>query len=86
VASGFRLPASGFRLPASGFRVPFAVALVLIGGVLSLGGSSVFSRAETTDVRAFFGQGPDRDEPWTGESPTAVGVLLFVSLPLFVAV
>ena len=68
-----------------GFRVPFAVALMVIGGVLSLGGSSVFSRAETNDVRAFLGMGPDRDEPWTGESLTAVGVFLFVSLPLFVA-
>ena len=68
-----------------GFRVPFAVALMVVGGVLSLGGSSVFSRAETNDVRAFFGQGPDREEPSTGEGLTAVGVFLFVSLPLFVA-
>ena len=67
------------------FRVSLAVALMVIGGVLSLGGSSVFSRAETNDVRAFFGQGPDRDEPSTGESLTGVGVFLFVSLPLFVA-
>jgi hypothetical protein len=69
----------------SGLRVPFAVALMVIGGVLSLGGSSVFSRAETNDVRAFLGQGPDRDEPGTGESLTGVGVFLFVSLPLFAA-
>ena len=67
----------------SGFRVPFAVALMVIGGALSLGGSSVFSRAETNDVRAFLGQGPDRDEPGTGESLTGVGVFLFVSMPLF---
>ena len=33
----------------------------------------------------FFGLGPDRDEPGTGENLTAVGVFLFVSLPLFVA-
>jgi hypothetical protein len=58
---------------------------MVIGGVLSLGGSSVFSRAETNDVRAFLGQGPDRDEPGTGESLTGVGVFLFVSLPLFAA-
>jgi hypothetical protein len=67
----------------SGFRVPFAVALMVLGGVLSLGGSSVFTRAETNDVRAFLGQGPDREEPSAGESLTAVGVFLFVSLPLF---
>jgi hypothetical protein len=69
----------------SGFRVPFAVGLMAIGGVLSLGGSSVFTRAETNDVRAFLGQGPDREEPGTGENLTGVGVFLFVSLPLFVA-
>jgi hypothetical protein len=69
----------------SGFRVPFAVGLMAIGGVLRLGGSSVFSRAETNDVRAFLGQGPDRYEPGTGESLTGVGVFLFVSLPLFAA-
>lgn len=69
----------------SGFRVPFAVALMTIGGVLSLGGSSVFTRAETSDVRAFLGQGPDREEPGTGENLTGVGVFLFVALPLFVA-
>jgi hypothetical protein len=68
-----------------GLRVPFAVALMAIGEVLSLGGSSVFSRAETNDVRAFLGQDPDRDEPGTGESLTGVGVFLFVSLPLFAA-
>jgi len=68
----------------SGFRVPFAVALMVLGGALSLGGSSVFTRAETNDVRAFFGQGPDREDPGTGQSLTAVGVFLFVSLPLFV--
>ena len=67
----------------SGFRVPFAVALMIVGGVLSLGGSSVFTRAETSDVRAFLGQGPDREEPATGENLTGVGVFLFVSLPLF---
>jgi hypothetical protein len=72
-----------WALQDGGFRVPFAVALMAIGGVLSLGGSSVFSRAETNDVRAFLGQGPDRDEPGTGESLTGVGVFLFVSLPLF---
>lgn len=66
-----------------GFRVPFAVALMVTGGVLSLGGSSVFSRAETSDVRAFLGQGPDRDEVGTGQHLTGVGVFLFVSLPLF---
>jgi hypothetical protein len=66
-------------------RVRFAVALMVIGGVLGLGGSSVFSRAETEDVRAFSGQGPDRGEPSTGESLTAVGVFPFASRPSFVA-
>ena len=65
--------------------MPFAVVLMVIGGLLSLGGSSVFSRTETSDVRAFLGRCPEREDPGTGESLTAVGVFLFVSSPLFAA-
>jgi hypothetical protein len=32
-----------------------------------------------------FGMGPDREEPYTGEGLTGLGVFLFVSLPLFIA-
>lgn len=69
----------------SGFRVPFAVALMVIGGVLSLTGGTTFSRADSGDARAFLGMGLDNSEVATGQSLTGVGVFLFVSLPLFAA-
>lgn len=68
-----------------GFRVPFAVALMVLGGLLGLGGGTVISRADGNDARAFLGMGPDREETGIGESLAPVGVFLFVSLPLFVA-
>ena len=68
----------------SGFRVPFAVALMVVGGVLSLTGGTLFSRADSSDVRAFLGMGLDNSEVDSGEGLTGVGVFLFVSLPLFV--
>jgi hypothetical protein len=68
----------------SGFRVPFAVALMVIGGVLSLTGGTTFSRSDSMDARAFLGMGLDNSEVDTGRSLTGVGVFLFVSLPLFV--
>ena len=44
-----------------GFRVPFAVALMVIGGVLCLTGGTVVARAESNEVFAFLGRGPDRE-------------------------
>ena len=69
----------------AGFRVPFAVALMLIGAALSLTGGTLFNRAETSEVRAFLGLGPDHEELDTGEGLTSLGIFLFVSLPLVVA-
>ena len=68
-----------------GFRVPFALALMVIGGLLSLVGGTVITRGESNDVLAFLGRGPDREETGLGENLTNVGVFLFVSLPLFAA-
>jgi hypothetical protein len=69
----------------SGFRVPFAVALMVIGGLLGLTGGTVVTRAESNDVLAFLGRGPDREETGLGENLTNVGGFLFVALPLFAA-
>lgn len=69
-----------------GFRVPFAFALMAIGGLIAVTGGTELSRGATSDARAFLGMGgPDREEPATGEGLTAVGVFLFVALPLFAA-
>jgi hypothetical protein len=74
-----------FALQGGGFRVKVAIVLIVVAGVLSVTGGTVLSRAGTSDVRAFLGQGPDREEPDTGEGLTGVGIFLFVSLPLFLA-
>ena len=66
----------------SGFRVPFAVGLMVIGGTLSLTAGTAFSRADSSDARAFLGMGLDNSEVDTGASLTGVGIFLFVSLPL----
>jgi hypothetical protein len=66
------------------FRRALALALVILAGVLAFTGGTVLSRGETNDINAFLGRGPDREEPRTGDSLTAVGVFLFVSVPLFV--
>jgi hypothetical protein len=66
------------------FRRALALALVILAGVLALTGGTALSRGGTNDINAFFGRGPEREEPITGDSLTSVGVFLFVSVPLFV--
>jgi hypothetical protein len=66
------------------FRSRTGIALVVVAGLLSLSGSSMFGRAESIGDRAFLGMGPDLDEADSGPGLTAFGVLLLVSLPLFV--
>jgi hypothetical protein len=68
-----------------GFRVPFAVALMVIGGLLCLIGGTVVTRAESNEVFAFLGRGPDREVTAEGESLAPMGVFLFVALPLLAA-
>jgi hypothetical protein len=68
-----------------GFRRAAALSLMGAAGVLAVTGGTVLSRGSTTEVRAFLGWGPDREEPATGPSLTAVGIFVFVSLPLVVA-
>ena len=67
------------------FRSTFAITLMVIAGLISLTGGTAFFKAADNDERAFLGMGPDREEPYTGEGLTGLGVFLFVSLPLFIA-
>ncbi len=72
-------------LGGGGFRVKVALVLMVIAALLILTGGTWLSREITNDARAFLGQGPEVQDPATGEGLTAVGVFLFVSLPLFAA-
>ncbi|MGY1804322.1 hypothetical protein ACI78T_13680 [Blastococcus sp. SYSU D00922] len=69
----------------SGFRRSTAICLMVVAGLLALTGGTALSRASTSDVRAFLGWGLDDEEPDSGEGLTAVGVFLFVCLPLLAA-
>ena len=66
-----------------GFRSKAGIALMILAGLLCLTGGTALSRATSLENRAFFGTGPDLEEPASGEGLTALGVFLFVSLPLF---
>ncbi len=74
-----------FLLHGGGLRSKVGIAVMVIAGLISLTGGTAFFRAADNDERAFLGMGPDREEPDTGEGLTGLGVLLFVSLPLFIA-
>ena len=74
-----------FALQGGGLRSKVAIAVMVIAALTSLTSGTVFSRAADNDERAFLGMGPDREEPYTGQSLTGLGVFLFVSLPLFIA-
>jgi hypothetical protein len=87
IAVAVALAAAGVWAAASddGFRVPFAFALMAIGGLLCLTGGTVVARAESNEVFAFLGRGPDREVTGEGEALAPLGVFLFVSLPLLAA-
>ena len=72
-----------FALHGGGLRSKVGIAVMVIAGLISLTGGAAF-RAADNDERAFLGMGPDREEPYTGEGLTGLGVFLFVSLPLFI--
>jgi hypothetical protein len=65
------------------FRRAAAIALLVVAGIISFTGGTVASRGITSETYAFLGWGPDREEPATGDALTAVGVFLFVAVPLF---
>lgn len=61
-------------LPTSG------LILMVLGAVVALTGGHDASRYGVLHMRAFLGSGPERQE--TAEGVTALGMFLFVSLPL----
>jgi hypothetical protein len=65
------------------YRRAAAIALVVLAGIISFTGGTVASRGMTSETYAFLGWGPGREEPATGDALTAVGVFLFVAVPLF---
>jgi hypothetical protein len=87
IAVGLALAGAGVwaAVDGDGFRVPFAFALMAIGGLLCLTGGTVVARAESNEVFAFLGRGPDREVTGEGEALAPVGVFLFVCLPLLAA-
>ncbi|MGY2002849.1 hypothetical protein [Blastococcus sp. SYSU DS1024] len=68
-----------------GFRSRFALSLMVVAGLLALVGGTLAPRLATAEARALLGQGPGQEEPGEGEPLTALGVFLFVALPLFAA-
>ena len=74
-----------WALQGDGFRAKVGIASMVIAGLISLTGGTAFSRAADYEERACLGMGADRDEPYTGEGLTGLGIFLFVSLPLFLA-
>ncbi|RBY96230.1 hypothetical protein DQ237_10225 [Blastococcus sp. TF02-8] len=77
-AAGLWAAASG-----EGYVSRLGLSLAIAGGVLSLTGGTMLSRASTMEARAFLGSGPSTEEPDADQPLTAVGVFLFVALPLF---
>ncbi|MCW2680303.1 MAG: hypothetical protein JWM62_1704 [Frankiales bacterium] len=63
----------------------YGLVLMLLGTLVAITGGTELSRATTSDARAVLGAGPDREAPGSGRHLTAVGVFLFVALPLVVA-
>ena len=68
----------------TGFARATGISLIVVAGILGLTGGTALSRATTTETRAFMGRGPEQGDPGSGEGLTAVGVFLFVSVPLLV--
>ncbi len=86
-AGAFGLVVAGLwtLLRGGGRRPAFGLTRMVIGALLALTGSNMLSRAGSAEERAFLGLAPEHEDPDSGEGLTAVGVFLFVSVPLFVA-
>jgi hypothetical protein len=65
------------------FRISIGAVLMALAALLAISGGSVLNRSGTSETRAWLGSGPDREEASTGDALTAVGIFLFVSVPLF---
>jgi hypothetical protein len=81
----FGLAAAGVWTAWQGgeFRPALGITLLFLAGLLAISGGALTTRAGTSETYALMGWSPDREVPATGDSLTAVGVFLFVSVPLF---
>jgi hypothetical protein len=70
-------------LQDGGFRVKFAVALLVVAGLIALTGGNALNRSGTAETRVLLGTGPDHEDPTSGGALTNVGIFLFVAVPLF---
>lgn len=78
--------ALGARQVVGGELLPrYGLVLMLLAAAVAMSSGSGISRFATMDARAFLGQGMEREDRDSGRSLTAVGVLLLVAGPLFVA-
>jgi hypothetical protein len=84
VALGLVAGAVWVAVGDTGFARATGISLIVVAGILGLTGGRALSRAGTADTRAFLGKGPEQGDPAGGEGLTAIGVFLFVSLPLLV--
>ncbi|WP_146220491.1 hypothetical protein [Geodermatophilus normandii] len=64
------------------FGSRLGISMVVVAGLIGLLGGTAVARAETSDVRAFLGMGPEREQPELNGALGPVGVFLFVALPL----
>ncbi|MCW2503081.1 MAG: hypothetical protein JWO79_1365 [Actinomycetia bacterium] len=67
-----------FRRHLGVLAIVVALLLTLTGGGLQMG------RDSTHDGRAFLGVGPERENATGGKGLTALGIFLFVGIPLLV--
>ena len=64
------------------FGSRLGLSMVVVAALIGLVGGTAVSRAETSDIRAFLGMGPEHEQPELGTALGPVGVFLFVSVPL----
>ncbi len=85
-SAGVALVAAGVwsTVQGGGFRPKVGIALMAIACFLSLTGGTVLSRVATVERSALYGMRSDLEEPASGDGLTAMGVFLFVALPLLV--
>jgi hypothetical protein len=76
--------AAGVWVAAAGgdFLPRLGLSMVAVGGLLGLLGGTAAGRGETSDIRAFLGMGPEREQPELSGALGPVGVFLFVCVPL----
>ena len=72
----------GLLVVGGAYRPKLGLAMMVVGGLLSLTCGLGTSRLETADARALLGHGPERDEPTPDGALTSIGIFLLVALAL----